>query len=360
MSFFTRILGIPDLYADDEDFDKNIYSVAASLGLISNSKNIDLTATGKDLGTNGSAEKRADWWTISKENWYKAMPYSFVVIDKGQSQSFSLGPVSIELTDDEYFYTLPIPPQALSIKMVPASQVTPTIGGVVEETSANTFWIINMQGTMGNGIGRGGDDLKDLQEMATIFRRKIGTTGEMAAVFAGLNRAAAKIGSLGSVFKSGTYDSIGGALSAATAGIQQMLLPTSPFATSAVRKKFNGFGEIQELHRWLLVYSKMKGAYPSRFFLKFRMYKTNQEWSCSLQDFSIQQNAQNPNLYRYSMQLKCWGVCNIQTGADINTPSASDRFGYGGDLAPVNILSVKEMSQGFKQIGKDISRSQGK
>lgn len=325
-------LGVPNLFGGDEDFKKPLYETARMLNLIADNL--------PEKRTSNQVDDRSDWWTITGANWHQTFPYSLVAIDK-------------ESNDREMFYTLPIPPQALSIKMVTASQVTPTIGGVVEETSANVFWMITMQGTTGTGIGRDPNDAVPMKELAGLFRRKMTATGETAGIFAQLGSAASKIGGIVNAF-SKDWSDVGGGISSLSAGIQQTLLPNPPYFASAVREKFNGFKEIQELHRWLLVYSKVKGAYPNRFDLKFRMYKTNQEWMCAVQDFSIQQNAQNPHLYRYNIALKCWNVHNLE--AKSGNPKAKDRFGANGDLASVNILSAKEAKRGLQQTVKNLSK----
>jgi hypothetical protein len=136
--------------------------------------------------------------------------------------------------------------------------------------------------------------------------------------------------------------------------VQGALLPPITYASSAVPRKSNGFREINELHRFLLVYSKLKEANPTTYFLKFRNYKTGQEWYCSVQDFSIQQNAQNPMLYKYNIQLKCWNLSNIDSSARLKL--AADRFGQDGDLQSVNIVSLSEANAGFKNLFRNYNK----
>jgi hypothetical protein len=143
-----------------------------------------------------------------------------------------------------------------------------------------------------------------------------------------------------------------GVINGVSGAIQNAMLPVTPITGSAVSKMSNGFSEIQELHRFLLLYSRLKGAFPQKYSLRFRNFKTQQDWQCSLQDFSIQQNATNPHLYRYNIQLKCWDVKN--TDAKAPGASGADRFQAGGDLASVNTLSFAQALAGFDKIGKKI------
>jgi hypothetical protein len=339
----------------DKMFDGDIgnaepYASASSAGLIS-----------PEAQENNS---RSDWWEIYPERWYQVFPYQFVI----KTGDLSL---SNEPEEELAVYTLPIPPQALSMRMIPASVVTPTLGGVVEETSANVFWEINLSGTTGIAIGKKGSIAEQLGSpqggilgaisavknvlfghppaVASKFRDVIKTTGAMSGVFGALSSAVGKVTSSLDQLDQATADPSASSIVGAASGIlQNMLLPTPRNTASAVPLSRNGFGEIQQMHRFLLVYSRLKGAFPNKYYLKFRMYKTNQIWMCSLQDFQISQNVQNPNSYRYNINLKCWQVADAGNDETVSK-MAYDRFAAGGDLAPVNILSLKQASAGLKK-----------
>lgn len=332
----------------DQDMISALYKRASDFSLISASK------------TDGDA--RSDWWTINPESWYQVYPYQFVVHETPQKKANGDGKGFMDhykaasgAGTELAVYTLPIPPQALNIKMVQASSVTPTLGGVVEETSANVFWDISLSGTTGIAIGKDGgraeqqNPRSSIRKTASIFRDTISSTGELAGFFGSLSKSAAKLGGIAdravSAYKSG--DVMGG-IAGASGAVQDALLPTPLYTSSAVRRNANGFVEMQEMHRFLLVYSRMKGAFPEKFFMKFRMYKTGQEWMCSVRDFNISQNASNPHLYKYSIQLRCWSVQGI--GKEAQEKAAADRFGVGGDLAAVNIVTMKQGAKGLSQL----------
>ena len=104
-------------------------------------------------------------WDIDGEDWYKVYSYQFVITDSKAFGSFG--------NKDEIIYTLPIPPQSMSVRMIPASQATATIGGVVEETNANVFWSLNMSGTTGIAVSRIGTGANRHEEMAKVFRDNV-------------------------------------------------------------------------------------------------------------------------------------------------------------------------------------------
>jgi hypothetical protein len=158
-----------------------------------------------------SSGGRTDWWEIYPERWHQVFPYQFMIMQKAADTQDSAnkyygvsGATGKAITETALaIYTLPIPPQSVNVRMVSASQVTPTIGGVVEETSANTFWDITLSGTTGIAVGKKGDVAAQLAgtgsggwsgalaqiksalfgeppKTASKFREVIKTTGEMS------------------------------------------------------------------------------------------------------------------------------------------------------------------------------------
>lgn len=323
-----------------------------------------------DLFPEGEGKKGAKVpWAITGTDWHKVFAYQFVVVNEkeeeekekkseglfkdfvnnfvqGLKETFA-GPAE-STQKREFYYTLPIPPQSMAIRMIPASQATATIGGVVEETSENVFWTIAMSGTTGIGVTRGETGVVGgRNKVATQFRDKITTTGLMSGPLAAVNGVLSKVGGvadagLGAAAALGSGDLTGFA-SGVVGAINTALLPPLPYAGSGIDRESNGFTEMQELHRFLYTYSKLKATNPHNYKLKFRNFKTNQQWDCILQDFQIQQNAQNPMLQRYNIILKCWNVKPV--GADARASAEFDRFGPDGDLKAVSIISVDQMAK---------------
>jgi hypothetical protein len=304
-------------------------------------------------------------WTINGIDWYKVFAYQFVVKtypaerSKNRSSALaalggSLGVTVAQRPSGEIIYALPIPPQSLSVRMISASQATPTVGGVVEETGANVFWLINMSGTTGVAVSRASDGGIKRSEVAQQFRDKITTTGLMSGPLAGINSAISKIGgiadSLMGAGKAALSGNFAGAIGGVVGAANTALLPPLPYSGSGVSKDTNGYTEMMEFHRFLYTYSKLKSSNPPGYSLAFRNFKTNQEWDCIVQDFQIQQSAQSPMLYKYNIVLKCWGI--RPPGGD-RSKAEYDRFGPNGDLNAVNTVDPFQMAKlGKKMISK--------
>lgn len=284
-------------------------------------------------------------WEYEPQSWYKVYPYAFVVEADGKPA---------------FTYTLPIPPQSLVTKMIPASSVTPTVGGAVERTSDTMFWSIQMAGTTGTAVSRSnieGDKLgANRTEMAKTFRKKLETTGLLSGVSANLNAVIAKAGniadSVNDVITSAKSGSFPGVADAVVGAINNTILPPLPYSGSSVSDVTNGFTEMQELSRFLYTYSGLKGKFAKRFALKFRNYKTGQEWRVILVGFDMVQTAQQSQLYRYNIQLQGWGVKNI----DSDERKDFDRFGPEGDLKSVNTVTPDTAFKAWNGLKSNFSK----
>ena len=276
-------------------------------------------------------------WSVKGADWYQVYGYQFAV-------NVSLGK---DTAVDAFKFTLPIPPQSFMVKPVMASRATPTIGGVVEETSAVVFWMVQMQGTTGIAVNRGENDGTSRNEVAKSFRDNITTTGLLSGVSANLNKVISKVGGVADkaidafgrvsdAIKTGDFlDAASSAAEGFVGAANTALLPPLPYSSSAVSQEGNGFTEAQELQKFFYMYSKLKGKSPNKYSLIFRCYKTNQEWDVIVKDFSLQISAQNPNLYKYSISLQGW---NCRAVGD-KERKPLDRLGSKGDLKSVNTLT---------------------
>ena len=262
-----------------------------------------------------------------------------------------------ETTPVKWFhFTLPIPPQQLVSKPIIPSKVTATLGGVVEETSQVKFWINSMSGTTGTSMSRLAEDVYKREKMASKYRDVIETTGLLAGAAAGLNQAFNKIGDVvntaagaAQAFASGDF---AGGVGGVTGAINNALTPPIPYSKSGVDNRTNGFVEAQELQKFFFMYSALKARYPKNFALLFTNFKTDQSWRCIVKDFQLQQSAENPYLFKYNINLQCWDIRRSRdmfAGTDAAEPF--DRFGAGGDLAPVNTLSSTQMLGAFSSFG---------
>lgn len=275
-------------------------------------------------------------WTYTGQDWYKTYPYSFVV-----EKLFSGDPGDVPT---QFTYTLPIPPSSIITKMITASQVTPTVGGVVEETSDNLFWVVQLRGTTGTAVTRGD---KGRDEVAKKFRNKLETTGLLSGIAANLQSLANTVGGVADAITSGQV----------LGAVNNALLPPMPYSGSSVDGDSNGFTEIQELHKFLYVYSRLRAAFPNTYSLFYNDYKNGYRFRASVQDFTIDRSAANPNLYNYTIQLKCWAIQSVDSAG--LTKEAFDRFGPDGDLQTVNTIGASQYFKLFKGLQANLSTAQG-
>jgi hypothetical protein len=334
---------------------------------------IDLPTTKKDINKSpienefsarfSGSEK--ELWAIDGQDWYKVFGYQFVIEKKtaappakkssggglfdaaksavAKATGVDLGGATAPVVET-INYTLPIPPQQFIAKPILANRVTPTIGGVVEETSPVTFWMISMAGTTGTGIGRQGNSDNDFKQIAGKFRQNISTTGLLSGIAQEANSIINKVGNLADQISQGGFGNVIGA-------VNNALTPPLPYSGSGVDPTSNGFTEIQAFQKFIYIYQKLKSNYPSEYNLYFVNHKTNQKWRIVVKDFVIQQSAQNPNLYRYNVQLQGWDITNAKFSGD---RIQFDRFGPNGDLKEVNTTNVFDTVDKMKSIGRNI------
>lgn len=343
-----------------------------AIGTVGDKLGIDLPITSNNLnetpivseffGRFPGSEKEI--WSVQGQDWYKVFGYQFVIEQRNPpspekknsasgllasatsslaSAGFNLPAVNTAVIK-RYNYTLPIPPQAFIVKPIMANRITPTIGGVVEEVSPVTFWMITMSGTTGTAIGRQGNTNDDFKQIASKFRQNISTTGLLSGIAQQANSILNKTGNFIDQVTTGGIGNVVGA-------VNNALTPNLPYSGSGVDPESNGFVEMQNLEKFLYIYQKLKFNHPSEYDLYFVCHKTRQKWKVAVKDFSVQQNAQNPHLYRYQIQLQGWDVSNSAfSGERIEF----DRFGQNGDLKEVNTTNVFDTVDKIKSIGKNI------
>jgi len=270
-------------------------------------------------------------WEIDGKKWGESLPYRFTVKKNGApppevtgglgdqlsqiasniGQSFinaassAIGIATENQQDEFYHFCLPIPPQALSLKPIMASKVTPTLGGVVEEVSPVKLWQIQLSGTMGVGVARSGNDIIARANAATQFRQTVTASGVNPA----LSAAIAYLDNFSNALNN-VNEVLGGDLSSlANSGNEdEPGAPALAYQRSAVNQSSNGFTETHELLKFLYMYSAMKAKSPDVYELYFENHKTNQAWRVAVQDISTNKNAQNPHLERYQIALIGWDV----------------------------------------------------
>lgn len=287
----------------------------------------------------GFQDEAWDFLVVNPEDFYKIFPYQF----------------AIESQAGDFVFTLPIPPDSIQTKMVVASEATPTIGGMVEETSMTKLWMISLSGTTGLAVSRSGsgDRWKDTKTAADKFRSALETTGLLSGAAAKVNAIAGKVGNVVNAFSNITNPA--SAVAAVSGGIQAALQPNLPYLNSSVDRNSNGFSEIHRLQKFLYMYTVLHEKDPSGTSLYFRNIKDRMLFRCVVKDFNIQKSVNEPFLYRYRISLKCWNPSGDPdgggNGAEIN------RFGPNGDLKSTNTLTAKGAYGSAKTLASNIKKS---
>jgi hypothetical protein len=287
-------------------------------------------SSSQDMYSGKESELGMEWGSVQPSAWYKTFPYQIVVSFDDSASLGILGGLSATKPPHRFVYTLPIPPESLSYRMIPASNVSATIGGVVEEVSATVFWSINIAGTTGMAVTRSGEDEPDRTVPASVFRDYISTTGLLAGANAAIAGAFNKVRNVLGAVGTGNIGTIAGAAA----------LPQLPYARSAVQggKNTNGYTELHELQKFLYAYAALREQNPSKYKMYFINHKDQQQLQVSLRDFSWQKSVSEPYLYRYRIAFQGWEP----TKPDPKLGAPTDR--YKGDLKSVNTLTITGMA----------------
>lgn len=298
--------------------------------------------TGYIKGLNNSVgSSDTGFLVVNPKDWHKLFPFTFQIKANGRGRP-------------SYTYTLPIPPESITTKMIVASEATPTLGGVVEETSANKFWMIQLTGTTGMAVGRMGDSYKKAEDSADKFREVLSTTGLLSGVGANINSGGSRIaGVINQTHNAYTSGSVAGVAAGAAGLVGLASQPVLPYASSAVDKKSNGYSEMARIHKFFHMYSIKHENDPTGYSLYFINHKDGQKFRCVLKDFSVQKSSQEPHLYRYRIALKCWEPTAPAKNLG-NDKRAVNRFDPAkGDLKTVNTLNVgnfAKINESFKSL----------
>ena len=279
----------------------------------------------EDLFSQPSVSPKSDLLIIEPTRWYQLYPYEIVVYDA--KNNF------------EFVYALPIPPEALSLHVVAASESFATIGGVVEQTSENVFTNIMLSGTTGIAVNRA-----DSQTPAKgdEFRAVSRASGAISGAIDSLANTIQSVADAASDFS--TEDLVG--------GLGTLMANKLWFKRSAVSSQKNGYYEILTLHKFLQAYSTAKEEDPLNYSLYFRTHKENLEYRVVMKDFRVMKSKESPYLYRYQIVFKGWS----QRSPLRQIKDGSDRFGKDGDLNMTNTLTATGAVQKVRSLVNTLRR----
>lgn len=238
--------------------------------------------------------------------WDKYCPYQLLVVE--------VIPNTVGVPEDgqvyrpykDWRYTFPLPPESLTRYLPFASQLTPTLDGVVEENNGIPIRPVTLRGSTGflPFKGSGGDRsgtgaLSKLEDQVTsIFGGTINTINQISnsvrqAVSAVTNTGLAAY----NVYQTAEFD---------ITGPNPLLLKSS------------GFNQILLLRDFLESYAAIKKKntdLAKRLRLAFAVWKENDVCLCTPVHFGYLKTASSPLEYTYNISLKCWKRIELDVGS---------------------------------------------
>ena len=242
--------------------------------------------------------KDRNWvWTgssIDGARWHKQYPYQLLLLQAGDNGYESWAPSgSGSVQVQALSFTLPIPPQALSINTPFAINNAFTLGGVIEEHNGAPLRLIQIQGTTG---------------VLPTAGRDPGTNGpadRTGGFFAGTERA---IGNVGSVAKAVINDQnqprvSGGYGSYGDNGVVKDGLGSK-----------SGYYQFRVLQQFLEGYVNLKKAGNADLRLGLAIWKDEAVYLVTPLDFTLTRAVDSPLEYRYSLNLRAWKRVQVDVG----------------------------------------------
>lgn len=217
-------------------------------------------------------------------NWDKSFPFQLLLLRKRDLAVDVGGTLDWAIEDT---FTLPIPPQALSISTPFAIDVAITQGGVIEEHNAAPMRLISLQGTTGVFPLRG-----------TAERPGISTSSpEVNRIFAGTLRGAQQVADVFSSVQ-GNVNSYGEMIPKVTGtGFHQFLL-LKRFLESYVNRKKNGDAKLR---------------------LAFANWKEKEIYLVTPATFDVQRQAGSIE-YPFNFSMRAWKRISLQDRTEASIP----------------------------------------
>lgn len=230
-------------------------------------------------------------YTPKASNWYSSLPYAFKANINGSMKIFYL----------------PINPQNLTITTHYATNVISTLYGTVEEHSEQRYFDIVIQGTTG-------------------FAPRYVYSSSFSSQPKQYGGRESYSNFIISSFLGGFFGKTLGKLDKAANQAKDVVTtlkskPANGFEPG-VYDDASGYMAFHNLYKFLLDYKKSasKGKNSTERssteivnenILYFVNYKDNNQYSCAVQTFTLERNAQNPMLYNYVIRLRAYNLTSI-------------------------------------------------
>lgn len=252
--------------------------------------------------------------TQLQDNWDELFPYQLVIIEKTDQGTNSY---SLDTIKDRF--TLPIPPQNLSISMPFAINGSVTQGGYIEEHNGAPIRDIVLSGTTGVLPLRG--------TVAKSAELESGLQSVFGGTVGGIQNITTAISQGSSMLGAGNPASV------------NINTESELEETDAIHG--TGFYQFLLLKRFLETYAARKKAGETKLRLGFAVWKESEVYLVTPVNFRVDRNAGSGLEYPYTLQLRAWRRVILSDDSKAQayqgTPGARDPNKYA---AVLNTLEV--------------------
>lgn len=283
------------------------------------------------LGENPTEDVMWSFATIDETKWDQSFPYQLVFLKKGSGGANEKTGKHGYLMDLAATFTLPIPPQELSISTPFAITTSVTLGGIVEEHNGAPIRMINASGTTGHLPLRG-----------SPYKPKSKPSQNLNGVFGGTIQG----------------------ISQTAAGVTQALNPgVFPLADNVVTDaeiggnlaRSTGYYQFHLLEYFLESYVNLRKTPDGKNYrLGLVLWKDSEVYLVTPVSFDLKRSSDSPMEYRYSMSFKAWrriGTDELNQGFVLSpntTPVVQDPNALAGLLN--RITGARHALQGLKNV----------
>jgi hypothetical protein len=244
-----------------------------------------------------------NYQNLDADNWDKYRPFQFVLVQATENGYKAI---------PNWRFTLPIPPQEMTVSMPTADTVTPTLTGYTEIHGGAPFRMISLQGTMGVNPGRpaqnslfnGGGTLT-----RAVIAQARSVRGSALSTFADAPRI------------KNDYDGVSG-ISPNTPPFQD----TGFIKWHQFRQFIEGYMEIKKMVKIPSTDSagdpilmNLQGINPRDIRLAFCVWKDAAVYLVTLRQADLRRSASNPLEYQYSISMQAFKRINLDmTGSTMD------------------------------------------
>lgn len=234
---------------------------------------------------------------IQLSRWNKLYPYQLLVV---RAMKRADGGVSHQV-EPGWQFTLPMPPESLSVSTPFAITAVPTLGGIIEEHNGAPFRLITLRGSTGMLPARAAAQ----QQMGFSIVETIagGTVAQLRRVQGDF--AATQQSLLGTTTTNPNIHKL-----------SDFLKDETETGAAALVAKTTGWYQFRQLQRFLELYVSIKKSSSGRDLrLALAIWKDQAVYLVTPQAFEFNKSGASPLEYLYTLNLKAWRRITLETSA---------------------------------------------